>query len=66
MTRGRRQRPTREEHIRFAYEHLALSTDPTLVGITLILPTGDTMYLSAADARQLYATKPAGREQGDA
>lgn len=52
----------RAEVIRFAFDHLANSTDPTLTGATLIMPDGSTNFLSADDARALHETaKPGGQ-----
>jgi hypothetical protein len=31
---------------------MALDTDPTLAGVTVIFPSGETKFLSAADARK--------------
>jgi hypothetical protein len=49
----------RDYAIRRAYEFIGLSDDPTLVGGTLILPTGQRLYNDATDARTATSRSPA-------
>lgn len=59
-----RKAADRAEAIRLAYDHLAASGDPSVVGGTLFMPDGSVSYLSAADAKAFCnPAKPKGRPQ---
>jgi hypothetical protein len=42
----------RGDLIAAVHHGMALDTDPTLTGVTVIFPSGETKFLSAADARK--------------
>ena len=44
----------RGEALRLACDYLANVAGPTATGITLILPNGDTAYVSVEDARAFH------------
>jgi hypothetical protein len=59
---AKQRKPTRAEVIRSVCHYLANTTDPTVTGATVVLPNGETIYVSADNARALHAREaPKGR-----
>ena len=54
-----RKQSERDDLIKLAHAALAASDDPTVTGGTLILPTGEVVFISADDARALTGHGPA-------
>ena len=51
--KGRWDDPKGRNGLIAAIHHgMAFDTDPTLTGVTVIFPSGETKFLSAADARK--------------
>lgn len=54
----------RHEIVRHALACLASNTDPTVTGATLMLPSGETLYLDAAMARSMKPGRAARKRGG--